>query len=370
MPIDAQSSAKFPEIPSPEKSKFRSPDATSVAQISAASRMHTQTLRARAPPRSGTIGQASNVTHTVSTRRTIRHVCNNPKNPPCAHCGTTIIPSPAASLPLADSPSISIGNWTITSRKKPILNAQELEIWESELEGLTLPEMIFGNNYVRIENGDDIKWSIEFNAFDALSMVNTRVDESSSVKVAYSDKWIRSKQNSKSSDIHEESLQVSQHYDWTYTTKYKGTIKQLGSGPMQQKVDDSIKLPLDKLAKMDKILFYDDMILYEDELADNGISMLNVKIRVMDERLLLLSRFFLRVDEVLLRVYDTRVHVEFDTNEIIREFKCHEGLHEEIMSKQRSLKQHQDPKAALRDANWVVQNLPLISRTVEMFTFK
>ena len=34
----------------------------------------------------------------------------------------------------------------------------------------------------------------------------------------------------------------------------------------------------DKLRKQEKILFYDDVLLFEDELADNGSAVLRVKI--------------------------------------------------------------------------------------------
>lgn len=33
-----------------------------------------------------------------------------------------------------------------------------------------------------------------------------------------------------------------------------------------------------RLKQQEKIYFYDDVILYEDELADNGTALLNVKI--------------------------------------------------------------------------------------------
>lgn len=33
-----------------------------------------------------------------------------------------------------------------------------------------------------------------------------------------------------------------------------------------------------QLKQQEKIFFYDDVILYEDELADNGTAVLNVKI--------------------------------------------------------------------------------------------
>ena len=274
--------------------------------------MHAQTVRARRMPMPTSGITTPSVQPTAAPATPPRHICNNPNNPQCLHCGSVIIPSPRATLPLEDNPSISINDWTISSRKKPILNSQELDIWENEkLKGLTLPEMIFGNNYIRIENSKQ-HWSIEFNALDALKEVQL---QDSGIRVAYSNDWINSKKRQNSTngaqrftnDVNDDSLNIIHKYDWTYTTRYKGTES---SPESKFRLDNDQKLPLDKLAVHDKILFYDDMILFEDELADNGISILNVKIRVMNERLLLLSRFFLRVDDVLVRVYDTRIFIQ------------------------------------------------------------
>ena len=77
---------------------------------------------------------------------------------------------------------------------------------------------------------------------------------------------------------------------------------------------------MDKLRLPDPILFYDEVDLYEDELGDNGMSLLSLKLRVMPERLLVLSRFFLRLDDVIFRVRDTRVYVEFATGAVMRDY--------------------------------------------------
>ncbi|GMG29368.1 unnamed protein product [Ambrosiozyma monospora] len=89
-------------------------------------------------------------------------------NPLCAHCGAVIIPAPSASFPLQDTPSISIGNWQIFSKRNPILNASEIEATESLLK-FPVPEMIFGNNLIKVICED--KFHIEFNATDALRRV-------------------------------------------------------------------------------------------------------------------------------------------------------------------------------------------------------
>lgn len=360
--------------------KFMKPGGINTIQINAAREMHSKTVNARMPPSissmpntrvpspsflpSFPIGSLPHFRKPVETR----HVCNNPNNPPCANCGTTTIPSPKSFFPLEDNPQITINNWKISTRKKPILNSTELEDWENnKLKGLTLPEMIFGNNEIRIENTAR-DWSMDFNALDALRAVKL---EDSGIRVSYSNKWLNSKQKQRQMDnfdIEDSSLKIVHNYDWTYTTKYSGTVKNSHAEDILQ-IDNSQELPLDKLSRPDKILFFDDMILFEDELADNGISIINAKIRVMNERLLLLSRFFLRVDEVLIRVIDTRVYVEFDENKVIREVKEYEGKYSDILSRHRISHSH-DPKSALRDSDWVAANTPLLNRTSEVLTFK
>jgi len=84
------------------------------------------------------------------------------------------------------------------------------------------------------------------------------------------------------------------------------------------------------LKRPDPILLFDDLVLYEDEMADNGITTLSIKIRVMPERLLLLSRFFMRLDNVLFRLRDTRVYVDFATGEVIREYSAKEEDYEKV----------------------------------------
>jgi type 2A phosphatase activator TIP41 len=92
----------------------------------------------------------------------------------------------------------------------------------------------------------------------------------------------------------------------------------------------TVPIPVELLRRPDPIMFFDDVMLYEDELADNGISMLSCKIRVMPDRLLLLSRFFMRLDNVVFRLRDTRVYVDFERLEIIREYQARELGYEEV----------------------------------------
>ncbi|KAK6201252.1 TIP41-domain-containing protein [Scheffersomyces amazonensis] len=294
--------------------------------------------------------------------------CNNPL---CEHCGGVIIPAPSASFPIQDRPSITINNWSIYTIKKPILNSQELDDLSENRFDFPLPEMIFGNNVVKIVN-DQTGEIIEFNALDALDSM----DSETKFKVSYHEEWLASRK-SKSSNSSEKSekalkenstrdmstltdnLDTLKPYDWTYSPNYKGTINNI----IFEETTETI--PIHKLLKPDPILFFDESILYEDELGDNGISMLSTKIRVMPTCLLLLCRFFLRIDNVIFRIRDIRIFIDFETNVILREYKEQEFPYDELLLTVTSNKNTNDPKKLLRDINWVSQNIPVISTITE-----
>lgn len=86
----------------------------------------------------------------------------------------------------ADSESgISRAGWAVVTRKLPILRAAPLEAMSERL-GIAVPEMIFGDNLVRLAHAAS-GWAIEFNAFDALD----RVDKTGAamLQVAHSREW-------------------------------------------------------------------------------------------------------------------------------------------------------------------------------------
>lgn len=81
--------------------------------------------------------------------------------------------------------SIVRDGFKVITRKLPILKAGPIEEMNNKL-GIAPPEMIFGDNYARIEH-ESSGWHIEFNAFDALDRVDKTGD--SMLKVSYSKEW-------------------------------------------------------------------------------------------------------------------------------------------------------------------------------------
>jgi type 2A phosphatase activator TIP41 len=126
-------------------------------------------------------------------------------------------------------------------------------------------------------------------------------------------------------------------YDWTYTTTYTGhehaessTSRSAPFWNSAESDNSSHSIPMAELTRPDPILFYAEIPLFEDELHDNGSSNLLVRIvsgsdclqhiacyadsniqRVMPTCLFILSRFTLRVDNVLFRTHDTRIYHSF-----------------------------------------------------------
>ena len=129
-----------------------------------------------------------------------------------------------------------------------------------------------------------------------------------------------------SQEKHESITEVVKPFDWSYTTDYKGTLR--AENHMFE--PSTSPIPLELLKRPDPILFFDEVMLYEDEMADNGITQFSCKLRVMPSRMLLLCRFFMRLDDVLFRIRDTRIYIDFSSGEVIREYIAKEEEYEAV----------------------------------------
>lgn len=148
------------------------------------------------------------------------------------------------------------------------------------------------------------------------------------LKVAYASEWSATREKT-SAGIKE----VVKPFDWSYSTSYRGIEKRGKSGEglaKKEEGQEGEQIPLELLKRRDPILFADEVVLYESELDDNGISVLSVKVRVMEQRMLILCRFFMRLDNVIVRVRDTRVYADFGEEKVIREWTSREDKFENV----------------------------------------
>jgi len=350
-----------PTFQTPATTRTLAPNPSTMAIGAKSGTANTESPRPGAPGPSTSHASAVS-SHLASVSVPARDHEGQCKNPQCHHCGLVIIPSPQSSFPIQDKPSITIKNWSIYTIKQPILSSPELDSLETRYN-FPLPEMIFGNNVVRLVN-DKTNATIEFNALEALDTL----DDNCTLKVSYHDEWLQSRRARDTTETEAgdndlkrlTEVDTLKPYDWTYSVNYKGTCSNL------EFEETSEKFPVDRLLKPDPILFFDESVLFEDELADNGISMLSTKIRVMPTCMLLLCRFFLRIDNVIFRIRDVRIYIDFESDKVMRDYREQEYPYDELYSKVASNKSLNDPKKLLRDPNWVSQNIPVVKSSIEL----
>ncbi|CAK8672464.1 unnamed protein product [Clavelina lepadiformis] len=241
----------------------------------------------------------------------------------------------------------TLGQWKFIAHKNHILNSQEVEALCKNLEIPQIPEMTFGHNKLQITHAQGFQ--IEFNATDSLQRVDNKHDL---MKVAVAKEWNESRKNN------EFIKETVKPFDWTFTTDYKGTVNDPQN--IVKVLETTERINVQRLKMKEKILYFEEMTLFEDELADNGCAQLTVKIRVMPSCFFLLMRFYLRVDGVLSRIHDTRWYHEFGTNHLIREYTEKEKAIKEM--------RHISP-AVLTDANAMDQILDLKQEIFEKVVF-
>jgi len=219
--------------------------------------------------------------------------------------------------------------------------------FSAELALKHLPEMVFPDNVLRLVHPNS-GFVIEFNALDAMRSISTT---SSPVQVACSEHWKASRGYTGLPET------VIQPFDWTFSTQYKGTLRiNDSSEPPRIEMEPQERLDLEKLKQRESILFYDELTLYEDELHDNGVSNLSVKIRVMPSGFFILLRFFLRVDGVLIKLHDTRIYFEVGNPYFLRQYQTREQSFDKLEHLEGNI---------LGDANLVYPHLPVTSEVNE-----
>jgi len=178
---------------------------------------------------------------------------------------------------------------------------------------LALPEMVFPAAHVAFEHRKDNLW-ISWDVLDALddwARAHQTIPVGSGkaykgVSVLKSEDaalWAKKKKNILPDNESKDQF----HFDWTYSTPFCGSVEGGSWDPLPK---SGLKLDMLK-DKSVPILFFDELILYEDDMHDNGHVQFSLKIRVMPTCGFVLARSWVRIDRVLLRLKETRVMFEF-----------------------------------------------------------
>lgn len=223
---------------------------------------------------------------------------------------------------------MTIGGWTVTTRKGPIAGAEGIERARSALGSPpALPEQLFADSFLAATHAAS-GVTLSFTATGALRAWRQAKRAPPAVPAAEAWRAARAK------EIRDAGAPTLD-YDWTFTAPYKGDVRAGEGGgdarPPPLFAPTSARLDRAPLTARDPILYWDDVPLFASELDDCGAASAGVRVRVMPGCWFALARAFARVDGVLVRLYECRVLASFDAANpdaaprVAREWRAVEG---------------------------------------------
>lgn len=242
----------------------------------------------------------------------------------------------------------------------PVINLSNLD----DLGLTSIPEIVYGHNFLQMTHLDS-GLTLFINAKEGLKYMGYENRKSSfhdytknpetnnlasinyipeDIKVAISKDW----KKTQTPDDVEVDTEYKFTSDWTFTTPYKGTYctmenfdEAFGSAQVRNFNPENKymlaavngSMPKGKLGTDNPILQFYDLFLYEDDLGDFGQAQFRVRCRVMKDCAFVLLRSFLRNDNSLVRIYDTRIYIDFEADHVFREFSVRENTYDELKLK-------------------------------------
>ncbi|KAI3646582.1 hypothetical protein MP228_009510 [Amoeboaphelidium protococcarum] len=230
--------------------------------------------------------------------------------------------SSIAKSKLKQNAEYSHHGWQFRSQKGTIASDSELLQFEHQF-GYKSPLMLFPDNKLQIQ-APHAQLVIEWNAMDALKKVQLQKPPYS---VKSSQAWRRARNLGSDSNNDVQQNAAEGDYDWTYWSDYMGTFQFHQDSSNSDTVEWNVatlpqhKMNMHKIAHGGEIKYFDSVILYEDELDDNGCSQYSVKIRVMQDYWFALCQMQLFIDGVIRKSLECRYYYEFGSRVICREIK-------------------------------------------------
>lgn len=274
----------------------------------------------------------------------------------------------------------NFSDWDFFWSVERMLSSKEMDMISDKVKINRLPDMLFGYNRFYLVNSKN-NFLLEINPLHMLDLCNYQEREKKYINLdKKDDKIVKTEEKSEHSNATSDSNFIYyipnevkvQYYnkwknmkieredvkkldpteDWSFSSSYMGTIGKLKDHRLfdtnskhfenfdllKEYKDVEIKqtdesLPIGRLGPDNTILKYMELNLYDDELCDNGLSMGNFRFRVMKDCFFGLLRSYLRVDNVIVRIIDTRLFYSFGDNFILREFQVKENSFDDLTNK-------------------------------------
>ncbi len=299
----------------------------------------------------------------------------------------------------------------------------------SDEYNMHIPPMIFGHDIMLLEKSSaaatsttSTDFSLSYNSKDALSSwseqhsnARTKQQPLQIIQVPYAKDWversrpsnlnptkevIERKDNDTIDDVDEQSVTIDESlahraWDWTFSSDYCGTVTSASASASTGSSEPYIismhnletSTVFDETFLADKnifestssgidfnmlrsrdlpILFYDEILLYQDDLEDCGEVMFDAKLRVMPSCWFLMARMFLRIDGVIVRIRESRYYHAFGEAQVHLEVtwkECAIGTRTADATDLPYPLQHCDINPShLRDPNKLSQLVPVASQ--------
>eukprot|EP00930_Biecheleria_cincta_P085347 TRINITY_DN74742_c0_g1_i1.p1 TRINITY_DN74742_c0_g1~~TRINITY_DN74742_c0_g1_i1.p1 ORF type:complete len:350 (+),score=54.13 TRINITY_DN74742_c0_g1_i1:36-1052(+) len=276
--------------------------------------------------------------------------------------------------------------WRFEAHIRPLSRSDEIDELATREKLCKVPDMWCGGAALHIKHSAS-GFILELNGFDALRCCRFEPPPAESiqpsravlgcgegpeaaepgpllgaVRCQFAEQW---KPPSGNPDVRE----IRFNSDWTCFTPYWGTVRSASAAAAEEKrpspsadaakagyaspaapaeetaipsrtvvdsetwevVDEG--LPMDLLRRQDEIHWYQEVLFWEDELADNGLCRLSVRVRVMPSFWFVLLMCEMRVDNVLLREVSTRFFCSFDSDHVLREWTWKQATYEALKSR-------------------------------------
>ena len=229
--------------------------------------------------------------------------------------------------------------WDFYNHIENMMNSSDLDLLSRNKEEYKLyishlPEICYGFNRLFLVNKSK-NFVYEFTPFQMLSLTNNNIR-----KKLLKEKEIYYIPN-KAKSQYTRSEEGSNEVDWSFSSPYMGHITSINNSEINKFYPDmksTKKFEIKKSnntfpeTKVEKMLNYNQIHFFEDELGDIGFSEGKIGFGIMEDCFLGLMRSYLRVDNMVVRNIDTKIYYKFGDNHIIRNFTVKEKNYDELIN--------------------------------------
>ncbi|TIB71678.1 hypothetical protein E3Q18_01914 [Wallemia mellicola] len=205
----------------------------------------------------------------------------------------------------------NVGDFTFNLISGPAASDDDLLGFKEDL-GFDPPMLLFPHNAIKIAHNLS-NFTLAFYARPALHLIDKSGAEAKRVAYAFNE------------GAHAQLPKKS--HDWTYTTTYSGNSTRSFNGTPYRSIAST---PSHSHNLADNVISHHTLTFFEDDLGSAGYTTLRATLIVYDDSFEVLQRHFLRVNNILFRIFDCTFSHKFGSWEINKHCRGWEGRWNEV----------------------------------------